>query len=256
MKTALVIICVCAGYINLYAQEFEGTVKWSITTSFSDSTRQASMEKAIAESKNPKKIAPARPAAPEGKPGASNTNKPNQKVNKKKSDPYPYAMTVRAKNGNTLTKVDGGRAKETLFLKAKNQVYSFDRESKTYTPLPPTTKREKMTGPLQFEQTAEMQIILDYNCVKYTAISKDSKPVTYEIWATKEINDIDLTSLGKQWFVKFKWPMDKINGVPLRMVARNEDKTVTLQVIEIKKEVLDEKLFLFPEGYKQKSLYE
>jgi hypothetical protein len=249
MKNLTLFVCLIVSFCA-HAQQFEGTVKWAIGMEFKDSARQAQFDKHSFEADK---------AAKEAKEGPEKKNdlmakQQEQRMQKKNGSPFPRQAVVSFRNGNTLTRLDGGpRNHEILYLKDKDQMINLNRKEKTFMELPVKQMSEQQAGAVKpkVTKTSETAKILDYNCTKYIieAASRAGRPVTQEIWATTEIKDIDMSSLGKQRMGKIKWMLDEVQGVPLKMILTNEDGKVTMQATEIKSEPLDEKLFLIPEGF-------
>jgi hypothetical protein len=237
---------------SVYAQQFEGTVKWGIKMEFKDSTIQAMVNKENEPKEKPKLNGPGN-ATPVTKKAGEGSARPGQ--TRPKGPKYPKEAIASFKDGNSLTKIIGGmRNHEVLYLKTKDQAYSLDSEQKTYSVVPQKDKREQAGNvpEVKVTKTSERAEILGYQCTKYLAESdRNGRPLTQEIWATTDIPDLDMSSLGKQRMGKIKWALDKIDGVPLKMTMKNNEGTFTMQATEIKRESLEDKTFTIPADYKE-----
>jgi len=167
----------------------------------------------------------------------------------------PKGFTLEIKNGNTLTKMEGGMMDkmEVLYLKDKKQSFRIDRPAKTYSPLPVSSDETNNAQDVKITKTAETAKILNYTCTKYIAESTlNGKPTTQILWATKEIKDIDLKSLAQQRVGNQQaLYYDKIDGVPLKVEMTTHEGKVTVQVTAIKRQSLSASDFTIPTDFKE-----
>ncbi len=223
MKKLLIVIPVVA-VSWAWAQTFEGTIKWSMKMVVSPE-----MKAALAKEQN--------------------TDSPSL------SDLMPKGFTIKIKNGNTLTTWDNDKAQE-LYLKDKNQHVSLDGERKIYTINDIEESSADEVTPT-IKKTSEMKKILDYNCTKYTVTQKDETgTVTANVWATTEIQGIDISAMASQQNNKAQAMFYKnINGFPLLIEANSAMGAVTMEVIDIKKGPLNAADFSIPSGYTQEKFF-
>ena len=260
----MMILCLTGG--SVLSQEFEGTVRWAITTRFADPEEQARLEAALkkqqqttvreeaerkSEANAPKKAEGTDSNMPAKVPARRNEAGP-------KLPAIPTLMLMNFQNGNVLTTIDGANDRSFLYLKEKNTVYSLNPEKKTYWALPQRGKTEKKTARPEtteppWERTAETATILDYKCVKYTkSFIERGKLTTREVWLTNDIREPDMSVLSKHPIGRYKWNLEKLEGVPMRLVSSNPEVAITFQVSEIVEKELDKNLLRIPGGFTQK----
>jgi hypothetical protein len=240
-------------FYQLNAQTFEGTVKWSITAEFLSEQR---LKKADKEAQAQERSMP----IPEMKPvaGADTIKKAPAPEAKKRPEEQPKAdipktLLIRTKNGNSVLKTDLDKQPETLYLKGKDQMFQINHRRKIFTEL---KNRKKKTPESQevipeFLPSTETEKILDFKCTKYArSFKQNNKVISQEMWITNEITDLDLSVLGKLPIARNIIPMEKIKGVPLKIVMLTPEGRFTMQATELKREKIDEKLFSIPTDYR------
>jgi hypothetical protein len=234
------------------SQNFEGTVKWTITS-------EVQSEKELKEADEKAKVSEKAPPIPEMEPVvlADSIKAPEQKQKKRPEEPpkpdVPKTLSIRTKNGNAVLKTDLERQPETLYLKAKDQMFQVNHRRKVFTELKNRkTKIPESLGPIpEFLPSSETEKILDFKCTKYTrSFKQNNKMVSQEIWTTDELPDLDLTVLGKLPIARNLIPMDKIKGVPLKIVMLSPEGRFTLQATEVKREKVDDKVLKIPADYR------
>ena len=170
----------------------------------------------------------------------------------------PTGFTVKIKNGNTLSIMEGGimGGNETLYLKDKNQSFLINQSSKTYTVLPTTSEDTKTHGEVKVTKTTENQKILNYTCtITIVTVTDKGKSMDQIFWTTNEIKDLDLKSLTNQRISSNQSLFyNSIEGVPLKMMMVTPEMRIEMQVTEIKKETLSNSMFAVPAGFTETKL--
>jgi Domain of unknown function (DUF4412) len=108
---------------------------------------------------------------------------------------------------------------------------------------------------IKVTKTSETMRILTYTCTKY--IVKDTKnghETTTNLWTTTDIKDFDMKSLTKHRVGDGSQQLfyENIDGVPLRIESGTPQGTMTMQVIDIKRESLNASEFIIPSDFKEK----
>jgi hypothetical protein len=252
------------------AQDFEGTLKWSMKTEITDPKLKAQLEEAEKKMADPATQAQMKQAMekmndpqfkkmmdsnPQLKAQMEAMMKNMQSGNM--NSMMPAGMTLKTKGGNVLSVIEGGimGGMETLFLKDKNESYLINRGAKTYSVLP---KHESpASGPdpsVTVKKTTEKQKILNYTCTKtLVTVSEGTHTVNQVFWTTTELKGIDYKSLSSQSMGKGKEALyyKDLEGVPLKMEMTMPQGTMTMEVTEIKKQSLPASDFQIPAGFTQ-----
>lgn len=264
MKKLLIVTVLFLVSAGLWAQNFEGVISWTITTEIKDPKMKAQMEEAQKRMNDPAtqaqmKEMQARMQDPQFK--SMMESNPQMKAQTEKmmnmansgnmNDMMPKGMTVRVKNKNTLSKMDGGMmAGEILYINERDVTYHIDRESKTYSVMSKGGDSDRaMKG--KVTATSESMKIQGYNCKKYIVeLEEGGKSMTQTVWATSEIKGLDMKSFSNQG-VKGKKPAfySEIDGVPLKMEMTMPEMDMTMEVTEIKKQTLPANDFVLPSGF-------
>ena len=253
--------------IKTVAQKFEGTIKWTMKSEITDPKQKAQMEEAKKKLNDPATQAQMKQMQekmndPQFK--AMMEANPQMKAQMEKmmgmaqggdmSSLMPKGFTVKVKNDNALTKIEGGMfSGETLYIKAKDQLYSIDRANKTYSIMNPPKDSAIKNADVKVTKTTETAKILNYNCTKYIVdITTNGNKMTQYVWTTTEIKDFDLKALAKQRFGKGqKFFYDNMEGVPLKIEASTNGVNMNMEVTEIKKESLSDADFTIPADFKE-----
>ncbi len=259
----LLLITLC---VNVHAQNFEGTITWSITTDIKDAKMKAQMEQAQKQMNDPAmqaqmKEMQERMNDPQMK--AMMESNPQMKAQMEKmmsaasgggmESMIPKGLIVKIKNQNTLTHMEGGMmAGEILYLKDKGQSYLVDRENETYT-IMGKGEENKNDMSATVTKTSETSKILGYTCTKYQVEMKEQgKSMTQYIWASTELKGIDMTGLSKQKMNgRQSLFYDKIEGVPLKMEMTMPEMNMVMEATEIKKQSLLADQFIIPSNFKE-----
>lgn len=249
------------------AQDFEGTIKWSLKMNFTDPKVKAQMEEAERKMKDPATQAKMKEAMermnnPEMKKMMeSNPQLKAQMEAMMKSmqgginSMMPSGMTMKAKNGSVLSQVDGGvmAGMETLHQKGKNETYFINRESKTYSSIAyDESKSVTQDQRVTVNKTTETQKILTYTCTKYlVTVTEGEHTINQIFWTTTELKGIDFKSMGDQKMGKSSQAMyyKDMAGVPLKMEMTMPQGTMVMEVTEIKKQTLPASDFEIPADF-------
>jgi hypothetical protein len=247
------------------AQDFEGTIKWSMKMNITDPKLKAQMEQAEKEMKDPAnqekmKEAMEQMNSPEIKKMMESN--PQMEASLKMmqgggmSSMMPSGMTLKTKNGNALSAIEGGMMSgmETLYLKGKSESYLINRTSKTYSVVPHhdgATTSTTHDPSVTVKKTTETQKILNYTCTKsIVTVTEGNQTITQIFWTTTEIKGADFKNFANQVDKgKQKMYYKDIEGVPLRMEMTMPQGTMVMQVTEIKKETLSSSDFQIPTGF-------
>lgn len=251
------------------AQNFEGTIKWSMKVDM-DPQQKAQMEQAQKSLNDPEqqaRIKEMQEKMNDPQMKAMMESNPQAKAQMEKmmaamqggntNSMVPTGLTIKIKDQNTLSKMEGGMfGGETLFLKDKNVTYSINRTAKTYTVFATAesnTNNVKRQSTAKVTKTTETATILGYTCIKYKVdIDEEDNKMTQYIWATTAIKDFDFKAFAKQRMSGGR-PMfyGEIEGVPLRMQVINTGANMTMEVTEIKREVVPASVFTLPADFKE-----
>lgn len=268
---ALLLLLVLPGH----AQLFEGTIHWKMEAVITDPATKAKMEEAQKKLNDPAtqaqmKELEAKMSDPQFK--AMMESNPQMKTQMEAmlkaakggnvNSFIPTGLEMKTKNGNTLTKMEGGMMAnmEMLYLKDKNLSYRIDRESKTYSALPKGDEHqdEKTKTPeAKVTKTSETKKILDYTCTKYVVeAAYGTKKSTQIFWTTTDIKDFDMKGMSQQRFGNNPQHLfyDKIDGVPLRIEMMIPEGNMIMEVTSLKRHALPAADFAIPTGYKETQL--
>ncbi|HEY3402193.1 MAG TPA: DUF4412 domain-containing protein [Ohtaekwangia sp.] len=268
MKKLLFTVVLLALVLGSQAQSFEGIIKWSMAMEITDPATKAKMEEAQKKMSDPAtqaqmKEMQAKMNDPQFK--AMMDSNPQLKAQMEMAmkamqsgdlnSLIPKGFTLEVKNGNTLSKAEGGMMDkmEVLYLKDKKLSYRLDRPNKTYSPLPVSNDQSHTPQDIKVTKTSETTKILNYTCSKYVIESTfNGKPTTQILWTTTEIKDLDLKSLsqqrvGNQQAIFY----DKVDGVPLRIEMIMKEGKMHMEVTSIKKQALSAAEFAIPPDFKE-----
>ncbi len=268
MKIQLTLCCLLVTAVCL-AQNFEGAIKWSVTADITDPKLKAQMEESQKKMNDPatqaqmKKMQeqmndPQFKAMMESNPQMKAQMESMMKMTQGGSM-MPTGYTVKVKDGNSLTKMEGGMmaGTETLHLKDKSETYLINREAKTYTVLSPDAQQSASEHDMKVTKTAEKQKILNYTCTKtIVTFTTGGKSFDQIFWTTTEIKGLDFKSLANQKMGKGNQAMfyKDIEGVPLKTEMVTPEMKMVMQVTEIKKETVASSLFVIPAGFTETKL--
>ncbi|MEP2668494.1 MAG: DUF4412 domain-containing protein [Cyclobacteriaceae bacterium] len=248
--------------VNVQAQNFEGTISWTIKTEIKDAKMKAQMEEAQQQMNDPAMQAQLKQMQeqmndPQMK--AMMESNPQMKAQMEKvmkmssgggmNDMFPTGMTVKIKNQNALTRMDGGMMTgDILYLSEKGQSYRVDRESKTYSVL---SGGNNNGNDVKVTKTAESASILGYKCQKYQVeMTEQGKKLTQYIWATTELKGIDMRSLSDEK-MRNSAIYKEIDGFPLKMQMVMPEMEMTMEAKEVKEQSLPANEFIIPSNFKE-----
>lgn len=254
--------------IKALAQSFEGTITWSIKTDITDPAVKAQMEESQKMMKDPATLKKMQEQMDNPQFKEMMEKNPQLKAQMEKTmaamqsggmdSMIPKGMKVEIKNGNFLTKMDGGIANnEVLYLKSQDKTYMLDPDNKTYSVYDskPEENKEESKMDVKVTKTNEKSKVLNYTCTKYLVEIKNEEGTTIQqdVWATTDIKDIDFKSFAQHQMNKGKnmYFFSQIDGVPLKMVMNAKGATITIEATSIKKESLPASDFTVPADYKK-----
>ncbi|HEU5290895.1 MAG TPA: DUF4412 domain-containing protein [Cyclobacteriaceae bacterium] len=270
MKSFLT-VCILLFSFACVAQNFEGTIKWSMKSEITDPKMKAQMEEAQQKMNDPasqaqmkemkeKMNSPEMKAMMEQNPQMKQQMEEAMKMMQggDMSSMMPTGFVVKIKNSNTLSVMEGGMmaGTETLYLKEKNQTYLINQSNKTYTVFSNTGGGSNPHGEVKVNKTSETQKILNYTCTKtIVTVTDKGKSIEQIFWTTQDIKDFDLKSLAKQRMDSGQSMFyENIEGVPLKMEMTTPEAKMIMQVTEIKKETLPSSMFAVPAGFTETKL--
>jgi len=260
--------------LNTWAQNFEGTIKWSMKMEVTDPALKAKMAEGQQKMNDPANQAkmkefeakmndPQFKAMMEANPQMKEMMEKNMKMMKGASNGdmsgmMPKGMIIKLKDGNSLVTMDGGMmAGDFLRLKDKNESIHIDRQNKTYSVMNtgngagnPMGEASKPT----VTKTGETTKILGYTCTKYVVtLTERGQTITQNLWATTEIKDIDVKALAKQRMGRGGQSMfyEGVDGIPLRIESTMKEGNMLMECTEIKKESLNASDFVIPSDFKE-----
>jgi len=250
------------------AQNFEGIVKFTMKSEILDPAMKAKMEAAQKQMNDPAQQAkmkemqaqmndPQMKAMMDANPQMKAQMESMMKMSQGGGDMssmMPKSMTIEVKNQNTLTKMEGGMMYgEILYLKDKNHSVHLNRESKTYTIYSSAAPSTAAMPKSKVTKTSETAKILNYTATKYIVETiEGGKTMTNTVWATIEIKDLNLSSMSGQRISSGRqMSLEGIDGVPLRMEMSTPEMKMTMEAVEIKKQILPAANFIIPSDYKE-----
>ena len=250
------------------AQNFEGTIKWSMKMDITDPARKAKMEEAKKRMSDPAAQArmkemqakmndPQMKAMMEANPQMKTQMEAMMKMQGgDMSAMMPKGFTIMVKGQNTLTKMEGRpMAMEILYLKDKDNAYHLDRQNKTYSAMMTGNRsgQASPSTPPKVTKTSETTRILNYTCTKYLVeIAEGNRTITQSIWTTTEIKDIDFKNMAKHRMGGGQAIFyEGMEGVPLRVESNMGESSMVMEVTEIKKESLNPADFSIPADFKE-----
>jgi hypothetical protein len=269
MKNLLVILLILSAGLNIQAQNFEGIITWKITTEM-DAATKAQMNEAQQKMNDPatqaqmKEMRDKMNNDPEFKKmmESNPAMKAQMEAMMKMAEGgnintmIPTGFTVKIKDQNTWSKMEGGMMGNTefLYLKNKNLTYHIDREAKTYSVSSFEGLDTVKLSDVKVTKTGETAKIMGYNCTKYIAESTvQGRKVQQFFWTTTEIKGLDMKSLAQQQARNNQHALfyKKIEGVPLKMEMKQPEMTMIMEVTAIKKQSLPASDFAIPAGFKE-----
>lgn len=267
----MVLLAVVATQVS--AQNFEGTIKWSMKMEITDPALKAKMadgQKKMNDPANQARMKEMQAKMNDPQMKAMMENNPQMKAMMEKmaqgqqgggndmmSNMMPKGMIIKIKDGNSLVTMDGGMmAGDVLTQKDKPESIRLDRQNKTYSVMPsgkgPGTEMNEGAKPV-VTKTNETTKIIGYNCTKYVVVMTErGQTITNNIWATTEIKDIDMKAFAKHKMGRGQSMFyEGIDGIPLKIESGTKEGNMVMEVTEIKKESLNASDFTIPSDYKE-----
>jgi hypothetical protein len=258
--------------VSAFAQTFEGTIQWTIKSEITDPALKKQMEESKARMNDPANKAkmkemedrmndPQMKKLMEANPQMKAQMEQMMKMQQGggPTNLFPTSMTIKMKNGNTLTVTEGGMMpSEVLYQKGKDASFMINRQNKTFSPMPvgppSNTPAVSKQPEVKVTKTSETAKILNYTCTKYIAeITQDGKSMTQIFWTTTEIKDLDKKMFSQQKLERGRPMMyENMEGIPLRMEINYPEMKgkMMMEVTEIKKEGLNDEVFTIPADFK------
>ncbi len=252
-----------------WAQNFEGTIKWSMKMEITDPKAKAEMEEAQKKMNDPAVQAQMKQALDQmndPKMKAMMDANPQMKAmmeSKMKmmqggdmmSNIMPKGWVMKMKDGNTLMSMDGGMmAGDMLHLKANDQTVRLNSKDKTYSVMPSgdgasTATQQQPT----VTKTSETMKILNYNCTKYViTMSEHGQTMTTTMWTTTDIKGVDMKAMAKQRMGHGQSMFySNVDGMPLRIEVGTPQGKMIMEVTDFKAETLNAADFTIPSDYKE-----
>ncbi|HZY81760.1 MAG TPA: DUF4412 domain-containing protein [Cyclobacteriaceae bacterium] len=201
----------------VYAQSFEGTLKW---TFFIETTN---------------------PTTP-------------QYIDLVKN--LPGAIEVKIKGRNTLTTIEGEpfNGNQILYVADGDVIYYILHDSKTYVRMPQNTASKKPVRTVT--KTDESGKVDGYNCTKYIVMQRAAKEFTTMFYyVTDEIKGLDLNGLETRHMGQgTSFIIAETGGIPVKVSQTLPEGELTIRLTGTKKESLPGSLFEIPEGYTERKL--
>lgn len=217
---SLIVLVATFGAGSLLAQEFSGTLRWSLQVELKDSTLKAAQDA----------------------------------MSGMGSELFPKGFVLQIKGPRALVKTDGGlKPTEVLTLADKNLSYQIDRKAGTYQKLAADPLKDAV-GNYKVTPTTETARILGYTCRRYRVETVGSEDkMTYAVWATNEIKGLDARTLRRLQFGKTAGSefLSQIEGVPLRIDGVTPDAKLQIIATSVKAEVLPNALFVLSPSLKE-----
>lgn len=272
MKKIIGFIFIISLVITTHAQvNFEGTIKWSLTLNGLISTtttpkeltpkQKDDLKKGIAELESKLKD-PDMKAMLDANPSMKAMLEQQLASMKAMQGDEgivglrPKSYTIKVKDGNTYTQVEGGSSAtgDILYLKLTDKRYYIKKATKTYSLAPKLKSTPSEESSVTVTPTSETVKILNYTCIKYVVtFSETDKTKSMFIWATKDLkqynsNSFQTSGLGNQSNTA---ALKKIDGVPLKIEMTEQGQSVVMEVIELKNAILPANDFVLPLDYKE-----
>jgi len=266
----LMIIALILATAQVWAQNFEGSIAWSMKMEVTDPALKAKMAEGQQKMNDPATQAKMKELQEKMKDPqfkAMMENNPQMKAMMEKmtqgggdmmNNMIPKGMVVKLKDGNSLVTMEGGMmAGDFLTLKDKNESVRLDRQNKTYTVMPSGSGLPKGAGTEQkptITKTNETMKVMGYTCTKYiVTMTEGPQTITTNMWTTTEIKDIDIKSFSKQKMGKGQSMFyEGVDGIPLKIESVTPQGNMVMEVTDIKRGGQNSADFVIPSDYKEK----
>jgi hypothetical protein len=255
MKTLVVSIVLLAGWLfsaaAVSAQDFSGTVTWTMRVEITDPELKAQLEAAQAALSNP-----AMQALLESNPQMREMLEKQMGGSSAAAAGgfFPKGFTLQIKGPRSLVKTEGGVAAGDVLTQADQNVsYQIDRKARTYYKLAADPLKD-YAGNYKVTPTAATASVLGYTCRRFLVETTGSgEKMTYSIWATNDIKGLDAASLRRLKFGESAGSefLAKIDGIPLKIDAITPQAKLFMVATAVKSEALPDSLFTMPVGFRQ-----
>ena len=268
MKKMIIFSSLLFAFVSVCAQNFEGTVRWTMKMDITDPKMKAEMDEAQKKMNDPAtqaqmKEMEAQMNDPEMKKmmAADPQMKAQMEAMMKQSKGggassiMPSGMTMKIKGSDMVSVMEGGMTGTMEVLHAKDKPpVRIDRANKTFTTMPAGQEQGATQAPAKITKTSETTKLLGYNCTKYLAeVTERGTPMTQIFWTTTDIKDMDMKALARQRAGQGGQPLfhEQIEGVPLKMEFASPQGNMIMEVTEIKREKLNDSDFQIPADFKE-----
>ncbi len=269
MKKLLALATLVTGFVagSLSAQDFSGTITWSMRVEITDPEMKKQMA-GLADPKVQAQIKEAQEAMNTPEMQAMLKANPQMKAMMEQQmaalskagasgDPlaglFPKGFTLQLKGPRSLVKTEGGPAiGDVLTFADKNTSYQIDRTARTYRKLA-SDPLKQTTGAYKVTPTSDTAKVLGYTCKRYLIETTEAgEKMSYAVWATNDIKGLDASSLRRLNFGKSGSEfMSQIEGVPLKIDAVTPQAKLFMVATSVKSEALPDSLFVLPAGFKE-----
>lgn len=266
MISALLLVSVA-----VFAQNFEGTITWSVKMEITDQAAKARVEEARKRMDDPATKAKMQGQANEYQAKMKDDpkfremmeNNPQMKAQMEKAmskmqhgdvnSLFPTGMLMKIKDQHMITQMQGGLMEnEFLHRKGEEKTYMLDHANKTFSVVNGAEIQEKEPE-VKVTLTNEKGKVLEYSCSKYIVESvQNGRALTHTIWTTTEIKDIDMKAMSAHTVGnRNSFYYEGVEGVPLKMEMATPEGRMIMETTEIKRSVLPASVFTLPAGYKE-----
>ena len=237
--------------VTVSAQDFCGTVMWTMRVEITDPELKAQLDAAQAALSNP-----AMQAMLESNPQMREMLEKQMGGSSAAAAGgfFPKGFTLQIKGPRSLVKTEGGVAASDVLTQADQNVsYQIDRKARTYYKLAADPLKD-YAGNYKVTPTAATANVLGYTCRRFLVETTDSgEKMSYSIWATNGIKGLDAASLRRLKFGESVGSefLAKIDGIPLKIDATIPQAKLYMVATAVKYEALPDSLFILPAGFKQ-----
>lgn len=253
MNKLLALVIFVTGFTAclLSAEEFTGTLTWTMRVEITDPELKAQLDAAQAALSNSAmqemlKSNPAMREMLEKQMGGSAADAAGGF--------FPKGFTLQIKGPRSLVKTEGGIApRDVLTLADENVSYQIDRKARTYGKLAADPLKD-YAGAYKVTPTAETAKVLGCTCRRFAVeTTGGGEKMRYSIWATNDIQGLDARSLRRLKFGRSAGSefLAQIEGVPLRIDAVLPQAKLFMVATAVKPEPLPDSLFILPAGFKE-----
>ena len=253
MKKLFALVILVSGFAagSLLAQDFTGTLAWTMRVEITDPELKAQLDAAQTALSDPAmqemlKANPAMREMLEKQMGGSAADA--------SGGFFPKGFTLQIKGPRSLVKTEGGLSPRDVLTQAdKNVSYQIDRKARTYSKLAADPLKD-YAGAYKVTPTSETTKVLGYTCRRFLVETTDSgEKMRYSIWATNDIQGLDASSLRRLKFGQSAGSefLAKIEGVPLKIDAVTPQAKLFMVATSVKTETLPDSLFIMPAGFKE-----